>query len=120
MDDDALYCKVYVKGASDAAALRALVAQCTQGQVLRRNVLAPPLDIDVFDQGRHGPADADDHFVLWPTYLEVAATGQGESFGTYLTALARLLNALHARGMRVAASCSFEDALARARQAAKS
>ncbi len=55
MDDDDLYCKVYVKGAADAAALKAL--------------------------------------------------------------LAALLNRMQASGLRVVASCNFEDALAAATRA---
>jgi hypothetical protein len=114
---DELYCKVYVKGVAGAAALKAVVAELANGAVERRHVSAPPLTIDVFDQSRHVPADVGNEFVRWPAYLEVGASGGGVDFVGWLAALAALMHGLRARGLSVAASCDFEDALAVAMQA---
>jgi hypothetical protein len=99
---DELYCKVYVKGVAGAAALKAVVAELAN---------------DVFDQSRHVPADVGNEFVRWPAYLEVGASGGGVDFVGWLAALAALMHGLRARGLSVAASCDFEDALAVAMQA---
>lgn len=115
-DDAGLYCKVYVQGAADATALKALLAELTGGALQRRNVAAPPLDIDVFDRGRHVPAHAGTAFTQWPHYLEIAASPADTAPARFTAALAALLDALQGRGLEVRASCSFEEELALARR----
>jgi hypothetical protein len=117
MPDDELYCKVYVAGAANHAALKALVAEVARAGVHLRTVSAPPLEIDVFDQSRNTPAKTGDDFVRWPAYLEIGASAADVDAEAFVAALARLLNGLRARGLRVVAACDFEDALATAMQA---
>ena len=118
MDSDDLYCKVYVAGVADAASLKAALADITGGSVQGRCISTPPLEVDVFDQSRHMPADAGDDFVRWPFYLEVGATAGAGEFAAWLAALAALLNNMAARGLRVVASGDFENELAAKRRAA--
>jgi len=115
-DEEAPYCKVYIRGADDAA-LKALIVQLTGGSAQRRHIAAPPLDIDVFDQSRHVPADAGDDFVRWPAYLEIGSTAADVSFNAFVAALALLLDGLRARGLGVVPSCSFEAELEEAMRA---
>jgi hypothetical protein len=112
------YCKVYVAGAKDRIALTALIAEVAGGGVHMRTVSAPPLEIDVFDQSRHPPAEPGDHFVRWPAYLEIEASTVDVAAEAFVSTLARLLNGLRTRGLRVVAACDFEDTLAAAMQVA--
>ena len=109
-----LYCKVYVAGAPDIAALKALVADTAGTAVERRTVRTALLEVDVFDQSRHVPAEAGDDFVRWPYYLEIEAADDQVTFDAFLAAIAGLLNGLRTRGLRVMASCDFEEQLAAA------
>jgi hypothetical protein len=77
-----------------------------------------PLEIDVFDQSRHPPAEPGDHFVRWPAYLEIEASTVDVAAEAFVSTLARLLNGLRTRGLRVVAACDFEDTLAAALQVA--
>ena len=113
MQED-LYCKVYVDGASNSTSLISTIADVANGQVKRRTVRTPFLEVDVFDQSRHVKADAGDDFVYWPSYLEVFAA-DGVSFDAFVQAMADLLDGLGERGLRVVASCDFEEQIRVAR-----
>jgi hypothetical protein len=115
------YCKVYVADAKDHVALQALqalIAEVAGGSVHMRTVSAPPLEIDVFDQSRHVPAEPGDDFVRWPAYLEIDASTADVAAEAFVSTLVRLLNGLRMRGLRVVAACDFEDTLAAATQVA--
>jgi hypothetical protein len=112
MQED-LYCKVYVAGAPDIAALKATLADVAKAGFERRTVRTRFLEIDVFDQSRHMSADPGDDFVRWPAYLEIFAADE-VSFDDFLAALGAMLNSLRERGLRVVASCEFESELAEA------
>jgi hypothetical protein len=88
----------------DHAALKTLVAEVAGGSVHLRTVSAPPLEIDVVDQSRHAPAEPGDDFLHWPAYLEIFASAADVDAQAFVAALARLLNGLRARSLRVVAA----------------
>lgn len=117
MADD-LYCKLYVTGAADAAALKAVITAATGQPFERRTSTVNGLVVDVFDSGqRDAQAAASDDFVRWPTYLEIEPVDDTMAEDAFIAALAGLMNQLNTRGLRTVASCDFEDALAAAQQA---
>jgi hypothetical protein len=102
MTDD-LYCKVYLTGVADRQRLEVALAQASKG--------VAGLSIDIFSN-RHDPPLTPDDFVRWPFYLEIEpADPQASSFDAFLAALASVLTALRAQGLRTVASCDFETAL---------
>jgi hypothetical protein len=124
MSDD-LYCKVYVMGTAgtagvlSAAVVQAAVSAATGQPFQRRSTQAHGLAIDVFEADARATASAADRgdFLRWPVYLEIEPAHGTLGLPAFIEALARLLNALNARGLRTVASCDFEDALAAAQRA---
>ena len=112
MQDD-LYCKVYITGAPDIASLKATIASVAGARLERRTIRTSSLEIDIFDQFRHESDDPGADFVRWPAYLEVFAA-DGVDFEAFLTELAKMLNGLLGRRLRVVPSCDFESLLATA------
>ena len=104
----------HVTGAPDIAALESAVPEAAGSILHRRTVRTDVLEVDIFYE-KHGlPSDTGDDFVALPYYLEVEAANESVTFDAFVAALASLLNRLRARGLRVVASCDFEDQLAAA------
>ncbi|PAT37998.1 hypothetical protein [Vandammella animalimorsus] len=118
--DAELYCQLYVSGASDPDTLAAALGEIAQGHVTQGAALvqAPLLDMSVHAESRHLPlSDTQDDFTLWRHFVEVDAADDEITFQAFLAALARLVAALRARGLRVVAACDFEAQLEAAVQA---
>ncbi|MDO5625602.1 MAG: hypothetical protein Q4G71_13050 [Pseudomonadota bacterium] len=114
MQDEDLYCKLYVAGASDPDALALMAGEIVRGSVMLGAdlVSASALEMSVHAESRHLPLnDEQADFLLWRHYLEVGAANADTSFEAFFAELARFIVALRARGLRVVAACGFEDAL---------
>ncbi|MDO4724045.1 MAG: hypothetical protein Q4A97_04710 [Comamonadaceae bacterium] len=118
--DAELYCTLYVAGAADPDALAAVLGDIAQGHVTHGAALVqtPLLDMAVHAESRHLPlSDAQDDFTLWRHFVEVNAADDEITCQAFLAALAHVVAALRARGLRVAAACDFEEQLEAAVQA---
>jgi hypothetical protein len=113
-----MYCKVYVDGAADLADLKDHMAAAAGKAAELRTIRTPVLEIDLFDQRKqalaHSPSGSPDDFVRWSNYLEIEAAHEAVAFDDFVVAVASLLRGMRARGLRVVASCDFEDRLAAA------
>ena len=121
MSGDDLFCKLYVAGAPDPAALAAAVANLTGGRLVGPASLidTPVLHIAVHAPSRHLPLDdGQDDFVRWRHFLDVDAASAHMPLDAFVGALAPLVAGLRARGWRVVAACDFEEVLEAAVQGA--
>lgn len=115
-----LYCTLYVAGAADPDALAAALGDMAQGHVTQGAawVRTPLLNMAVHAESRHLPlSDTQDDFTLWRHFVEVNAADDAITLQAFLAALARVVAALRARGLRVVAACDFEERLEAAVQA---
>jgi hypothetical protein len=110
--NDALFCSIYVDSTLARDAMAMLVAELTGGVVARRGVdcvwgrIAVDDDYGTFELRR---ADPDD-FLGWPTLLEVMPSDSA-SREDVVPAVASLMKALIARGMRVLAQSEYAEDL---------
>jgi len=109
--NDALFCSIHVDSALPREAMASLVAELTGGVVARGGVdyawgrIAVDDDYGTFELR----ADPDD-FLGWPTLLEVMpADSAGRE--DIVPAVAALMEALIARGMRVLAQSEYAEEL---------
>ena len=110
--NDALFCSIHVDGALARDAMALLVAELTDGAVVRRGVdcswgrIAVDDDYGTFEVRK---ADPDD-FLGWPILLEIMpsdSAGRDE----VVRGVASLMNALVGRGLRVLAQAEYADEL---------
>jgi hypothetical protein len=110
--NDALFCSIHVDSSLLRNATAALVAEVTGGVVARSGVDCPWGRIAVDDD--YGTfelraADPDD-FLGWPTLLEIMPSDSARREDV-VPAVAALMSALIARGMRVLAQCEYAEDL---------
>lgn len=110
--NDALFCSIHVDSSMPREAMASLVAELTGGVVARSGVdcawgrIAVDDDYGTFDLRT---ADPDD-FLGWPTLLEIMPSDSARREDV-LPAVASLMKALIARGMRVLAQCAYAEDL---------
>jgi hypothetical protein len=110
--NDALFCSIHVDSNLGQDAMASLVAELTGGDVARGGVDFPWGRIAIDDD--YGTfelraADPDD-FLGWPTLLEVMPSDSA-SREDVVPAVASLMTALIARGMRVLAQSEYAEEL---------
>lgn len=110
--NDALFCSIHVDSALARDAMASLVAKLTGGVVARRGVdcawgrITVDDDYGTFELRGADPAD----FLGWPTLLEVMPSDRAGR-EEVVPAVASLMKALIARGMRVLAQCEYAEDL---------
>jgi hypothetical protein len=110
-----LYCKLYVDVSGQTNDLvRSVAALDPRAQTFLRSVETTVLHVDVIpnEDADVQRATASDGFLHYPYYLEIGPrddTEIGEE--QFVVALRKLMAHLRSSGMRVTASCSFEDQL---------
>jgi hypothetical protein len=111
MNDD-LFCSVHVERAMPRDTTASLVAELTGGIVSRGGVDLPWGRIAVDDDyGTVEVREADpDDFLGWPTVLEIMPSDSARREDV-VPAVASLMLALIARGMRVLAQCEYAEDL---------
>ncbi|PAT33906.1 hypothetical protein CK625_13175 [Vandammella animalimorsus] len=101
--------------------LAAALGDMAQGHVTQGAawVQTPLLDMAVHAESRQLPlSDTQDDFSLWRHFVEVNAADDAITLQAFSAALAPVVAALRARGLRVVAACDFEEQLEAAVQAA--
>jgi hypothetical protein len=110
--NDALFCSIHVDSSLRRDAMASLVAELTGGVVVRGGVdcawgrIAVDDDYGTFEARA---ADPDD-FLGWPTLFEIMPSDSARREDV-LPAVASLMEALIARGMRVLAQCEYAEDL---------
>lgn len=110
--NDALFCSIHVDSALSRGSMASLVAELTGGVVARGGVdcawarIAIDDDYGDFEIRMANPDD----FLGWSTLLEVMPTDSADR-EEVVPAVASLMNALLARGMRVLAQSEYAEDL---------
>ncbi|TMQ15511.1 MAG: hypothetical protein E6J90_25245 [Deltaproteobacteria bacterium] len=110
--NDALFCSIHVDSSLARNAMASLIAELTGGVAAHGDVDLPWGQIAVDDDYgmfERRVADADD-FLGWPTLLEVMPFDSARR-GDVVPAVASLMKALIARGMRVLAKGEYAEDL---------
>jgi hypothetical protein len=107
MDYD--YCKLYIQADISHSDLKNAVAQVLDSDIEGRTVETSALSLDVCINKESDP-DRQERIVHWPFYLEVEAVVPDDGIG-FVAAVQSLIDGLKLLGMRVRASCNFEDKL---------
>ena len=110
--NDALFCSVPVDSSLPRDAMALLVAELTGGVASRGGVDLPWGRIAIDDDyGTFEVRAADpDDFLGWPTLLEIMPSDTARREDV-VPAVASLMKALIARGMRVLAQCAYAEDL---------
>ncbi|HEY0478376.1 MAG TPA: hypothetical protein VGD37_12715 [Kofleriaceae bacterium] len=110
--NDALFCSIHVDSPLSSDAMASLVAELTGGVIVRGGVDCAWARISVDDDyGTFEVRAADpDDFLGWPTLLEIMPADSARHEDV-VRAVASLMTALIARGMRVLAQCKYAEDL---------
>lgn len=109
-----LTCRLYVDGSANLEELATLLLQIVDGKRVGRTISTSSFEIDLeksedFDPIRSNEVDG---FLFWSmgAYLEPLSNSISEK--SYIVAVSTLIKEMRERGLRVVASCDFEDDIA--------
>jgi hypothetical protein len=113
-DNENLYCKVFVKGPSDGAALIKIIAAAVEGIAESAYIHGQESEIvvmtnDAADSSRASHKAANS-FLFFPVFLDVEARDERRR-KEYVAELSGLISRLRSLNYTVVPACSFEDEL---------
>jgi hypothetical protein len=109
-----LYAKMFVRWDGDAPALVQAVATLVDGQVNRRTVTGPVLDLDVQnndDRDDDLAACDPDGFLYFPYFLDIEPATPGADERDVVAAVSALLEGLAEAGAECVTAADYEDQL---------
>ena len=112
MDNDELFCKIYVDTDREEVWLLQVIASHLKGRIEGRTIESDLIAVDVSENEDFDPAkrESDDDFVFFRYYLDVVS-GKGAQRPGYVTAVSSILVLLWGLECRAVAACDFEDEL---------
>lgn len=111
--DEPLYCKLFVNGERDREDLIAFISDCVGGTIEMSRVNNPDMEVDVRGNDDFKPGISrknPDAFLFYRYYLDITQVA-GTQRTSFISGIAKLLNAFWADGTDAVAACDFEDEL---------